>query len=409
MYPSAFVLPAADFSLYFSQDNSIDLLQRLVSNGHAAGTKICITIGGWTGSQYFSDAVATASTRATFSQNIVDMVNLYGVDGIDIDWEYPGQTGAAGNDVSSSDSTNLLAFLKLLRSQLGDDKVISLATPLNVWYGSNGNSLTDVSAFAKYIDHILLMNYDVWGASSTPGPNAPLNICADSDSDQPEANAVNAVASWMSAGMPASKIMLGVASYGYVSDSTATTLIHKRKRNTLSENESARKLAARTRSNMRGGNMMPRVDTGTHQLIARDVNYSSGPASATSTTSSEKVAQTSTSSVKDVNTSGDLSDFTNSEIEFNQILQYKALALSSTGAWYGKNGYTRKWDVCSSTPYLYNVAKSTVVTYDDPTSLKVKGAYAVSMQLKGLGMWDISGDTSDWLLTKGVRTGLGTN
>ena len=405
----AFVIPAADFSLYFTQDDSIDLLQRLIKNGHAAGTKVCVTVGGWTGSQYFSDAVATASSRATFSQNIVNMINLYGADGIDIDWEYPGQPGAAGNDVSSADSTNLLAFLKLLRSQLGTDKVISLATPLNVWYGSDGNSLTDVSPFANYIDHILLMNYDVWGASSTPGPNAPLNICAGSDSNQPEANAVNAVASWMSAGMPASKIMLGLASYAYVSDSTATTLIHKRKRSTMYEAENARRLAAKTRQNMRGRNMMPQLSAQAHALVARDaVAEASSCVSGTATTSSEKVAQTS-SSVADVGTAGDLSAFTGSEIEFNQIISYQALALSSTGVWYGKNGYTRKWDTCSSTPYLYDVARSTVVTYDDPTSLKVKAAYAVSMQLKGVGMWDISGDTSDWLLTKGVRTGLGTS
>ena len=168
------------------------------------------------------------------------MLNLYGADGIDIDWEYPGEPGAAGNEVSPKDSTNLLAFLKLLRSQLSTDKVISLATPQSVWYGSDGNPLTDVSPFANYIDHIMLMNYDTWGASSTPGPNAPLDICAGTVSNQPEANAVNAVESWMSAGMPASKIVLGIPSYGYVSDSTATTLIHKRKRSTMYEAENAR-------------------------------------------------------------------------------------------------------------------------------------------------------------------------
>ncbi|KAG8986506.1 hypothetical protein FRB90_003969 [Tulasnella sp. 427] len=67
------------------------------------------------------------------------------------------------------------------------------------------------------------MNYDVWGSSSTPGPNAPL---ADGchNSSQPLANAVAAVKSWTDAGMPASKLTLGLPAYGYISKSTATRL-----------------------------------------------------------------------------------------------------------------------------------------------------------------------------------------
>lgn len=103
---------------------------------------MCITIGGWTGSQYFSSAVADDSSRYTFATNIVAMVNAYGVDGIDIDWEYPGQNGADGNIVDSSDSDNFLIFVKLLRSMMGPDQVISMATPLNVWYGDNGQPMT---------------------------------------------------------------------------------------------------------------------------------------------------------------------------------------------------------------------------------------------------------------------------
>lgn len=271
-----------------------------------------------------------------------------------------------------------------------------------------------MSAFAPYIDHVLLMNYDVWGSSSTPGPNAPLNVCGDSD--QPEANAVNAVAAWEAAGMPASQIILGIPAYGYVSDSTATTLIHKRssndKRAAYYEAEKARKDAARARRDMRFGNMMPRLESRSSRLVARSeisVDCNTTTTMSATTTTSEKVfnsGATSTPAVKVVNTDGDLSDFMNSQIEFYQLLQYKALALSTTGVWYGKNGYKRKWDSCSSTPYLYNVARSTVVTYDDTTSIKMKGKYAASQKLRGLGMWDISGDYQ-YMLTKAARLGLG--
>lgn len=374
---AAFAIPAQDMTLYWTQWNSADLLKRTVKAGHAAGSKVCITIGGWTGSQYFSTAVSSASNRETFANNILAMVNEYGADGVDIDWEYPGQNGASGNVISSSDSANLLTFLSLLRSKFGSDKIISLATPTNVWFGSNGQPLTDVSAYAKYIDHVLIMNYDVWGASSNPGPNAPYSTC--SGSWQPGANAVAAVAAWKAAGMPANKIMLGLPAYGYVSDSTATTLIHKRSHHM--EAMEARRIAAEARVNMHDGNLRPRIVEENDEEVKRDLSKRAD--------------------------AGDISSFKNSQIQFNQLVSYKVLSLSTTGVWYGKNGYTRKWDDCSSTPYAYNQARSTVVTYDDPVSLKIKANFAREQGLAGTGMWDISGDTSDYVLTKATRAGLG--
>ena len=61
------------------------------------------------------------------------------------------------------------------------------------------------------------------GASSTPGPNAPLgNLCGTSS--QPQASAQAAFAQWTKAKFPANKLLLGLPLYGYVSKSKATTL-----------------------------------------------------------------------------------------------------------------------------------------------------------------------------------------
>ena len=63
----------------------------------------------------------------------------------------------------------------------------------------------------------------MWGASSTPGPNAPLgNLCGTSSLPQYSAQA--ALAQRTAAGFPASKLVLGLPLYGYVSQSTKTTL-----------------------------------------------------------------------------------------------------------------------------------------------------------------------------------------
>ena len=57
------------------------------------------------------------------------------------------------------------------------------------------------------------MNYDIWGSwDSTVGPNAPLD---DSCAADKQGSAMSAVKAWTSAGFPANKIILGVASYGH--------------------------------------------------------------------------------------------------------------------------------------------------------------------------------------------------
>jgi len=90
---------------------------------------------------------------------------------------------------------------------------------------ASGHPLTNVSGFAKTLDFIEIMNYDVWGPwSSSVGPNAPLDdYCVATSKRQGSATA--AVKAWTKAGMPAHQINLGAASYGHsfrVTSSNAT-------------------------------------------------------------------------------------------------------------------------------------------------------------------------------------------
>ena len=55
--------------------------------------KILISIGGWTWSKNFSDATLTDTSRKNFAESAVNIVAAYKLDGIDIDWEYPGMQG----------------------------------------------------------------------------------------------------------------------------------------------------------------------------------------------------------------------------------------------------------------------------------------------------------------------------
>lgn len=218
----AFALPTAQFDLSIPTDPSGGLLRSFVKACKAGDTKALLSIGGWGGSTYFSPAVRTSASRKTFITNILKVYNQYGLDGIDLDWEYPGQTGA-GNQLDASDTANFQTFLTELRAALPQGALITGAVSHNPWMASNGQPVQSVARAAAAMDYVMIMNYDVWGSSSVPGPNAPLaNLCGNST--QPGASAAAGVKQWSAAGMPRNKILLGIPSYGYINTSGKKTL-----------------------------------------------------------------------------------------------------------------------------------------------------------------------------------------
>ncbi|CAE7226628.1 unnamed protein product [Rhizoctonia solani] len=343
----AFAVPDENRQLVFTSDTSEDVLHRLVRAAHAHGSRVKLSIGGWTGSRYFSDAVSSDAKRRELVTNTIQMYKKFNLDGVDIDWEYPGVQGAGNNQISPQDSANFLLFLQLLRSQLPKSAKLTAATQVTPFAGPDGRPLQDVSAFAQVLDWILIMNYDIWGASPTPGPNAPLRDGCH-NSTQPDASASASIAAWMAAGFPPSQITLGLPSYGYVQTSSSKTLI---------------------------------------QRGLREEMYATG-----------------TGAVR-VKGEGEGND--SGQVQFKQLVQTGALKLNSNGNYVGAGGFNRLWDVCSSTPYLVSQNAKQVIAYDDPQSLAMKAAFARGAGLLGVNMFDVHGDTENWTLTDAIREGLG--
>lgn len=335
---------------------SDSLLKQLVSNAQKHNTKVVLSVGGWSDSKYFSSLVATSSSRSKFASSLKSYYTKYSLGGIDIDWEYPNDSGAGSNEKSASDADNFATFFTLLRKEM-PNAILSAATTQSTWNGKNGNPLKDVSKFASALDFVFVMNYDVWGSSSNPGPNAPLaNLCGNSD--QPDASAAAAVNAWTAAGMPREKILMGMPMYGYVSKSGATKL----KQRAASEDHSHRK------------------------------------------PSQEEIQQQQALLHPGQGSSFKQSQLSSGQNNFNVLVAQGYLIADGSGNYKAESGWTLKRDACSDTPYMYDHQQ--VITYDDPLSIYEKSVFSALSGIAGVGFWSIEGDTKKQELVNAAIKGL---
>ncbi|KAM5540432.1 hypothetical protein V8D89_005890 [Ganoderma adspersum] len=376
----AFAIPDQNMALNWDgSDDAPNLLMRVVSRAHASGKRVKLSVGGWTGSKYFSSAVTTPENRAVFANNLLALYRQYNLDGIDLDWEYPGQEGEKGNGVSPSDSANFLEFFRLLRATLPPEAKITAATQTVPFANTDGNPMRDLSDFAKVLDWVLLMNYDTWGSSSEPGPNAPLSD-ACGNSSQPNANALAALRAWTAAGFAPSQLVLGVPSYGYLSRSSATHLQTR---------------ALRSAPRILDPDSGPGSGSGLFALQGTRTRARRGGLLDVELTELVDSLSPDYRSNMVVNEDGGTD---NGQVQFRELPR-RFFA--------GGNGFVREWDRCSSTPFLRSQEMRQIVTYDDPASLEMKAQLVRQVGMLGVNMFDIHGDTDEWDLTDALRRGLG--
>ena len=78
--------------------------------------KVLFSIGGWTaGGSVFSEMAETAERRAMFISSVIHFLNYFGLDGIDLDWEYPGYDGAHETPTNPEDKVHFTSLMKELR------------------------------------------------------------------------------------------------------------------------------------------------------------------------------------------------------------------------------------------------------------------------------------------------------
>ncbi|KAJ0104251.1 hypothetical protein J7T55_001738 [Diaporthe amygdali] len=350
----AFAETNADGSLNLTKSNP-DQLPVFVSDAKKNNVKALVSIGGWTGSRYFSTNFGSAENRTAFVKTSLDLVSQYQLDGLDFDYEYPNRQGLGCNAINDNDTTNFLTFLQELRQQ-APNLTLTAATSLFPWNDATGARSADLSGFADVLDYLMIMNYDIYGAwATTAGPNAPLDSSCDARNNQGSGKL--GVQAWIDAGVPADKIVLGLAAYGHGFRVNETSAMN---------------------------------GTDTLQLY---------PAQ----NSSDRFQGSSWDDDPSIDECGAASPPSGTYPLWSLITE--ANFLDETAKPLPGIEYT--YDNCSQTPFLWNATSNVYVSYDDAQSITVKGQYIVNTGLKGFALWEAGGDYNNILVDAARKsTGL---
>jgi chitinase len=184
----AFAIPNADGSVG-AIENGAKLTQACQA-AHANGKRCLLSFGGWNnGNDSGFEALAgNATARTNFANACLNLINQYGLDGVDFDWEYP----------EADDSGRYGQMIDAVRARIGTGKLITAAVAN---HGSNGQAVKDNLGKMNFV---MAMSYDGDGGAG----HAPYNY------------AVQAMDFW-----GGNKVFLGVPFYARPSWAGYSTLL----------------------------------------------------------------------------------------------------------------------------------------------------------------------------------------
>jgi len=176
--------------------------------------KILVSVGGWSWSGGFSDMALTRQSRKRFIDSAVVLLQRHRLDGLDVDWEYPGQKGL-NNTNRPEDKENCTALMSEARAALdaagkaeGKRYLLTMATGGNdAWIEH-----TEMDKLQASLDFVNIMTYDMAGDWN---PMTSHHAALFTNPANPKGGSCARSADrFLAAGVPASKIVLGTPFYG---------------------------------------------------------------------------------------------------------------------------------------------------------------------------------------------------
>lgn len=168
--------------------------------------KIILSLGGWGGCPTCTDVFNSETGRKEFALSVLQLLQTYHADGLDLDWEYPAIASNPGYKYMPEDRTNFTLLIKLLRQTFGNAYELSFAA------GGFEEFLIKSVEWEKVmpeLDYVNMMTYDlVNGYSKRTGHLTSLYPTPDQFESTDYA-----IRYLDSIGVPMQKVVIGLAFY----------------------------------------------------------------------------------------------------------------------------------------------------------------------------------------------------
>ncbi|KAH6669729.1 glycoside hydrolase superfamily [Plectosphaerella plurivora] len=201
----AFALIGEDYRLQAMSKSDFDLWPQMA--GHHRGDpslKVSISVGGWAvRSSSFSSMAQRPASRSIFIKSVINFMDTYAFDGIDLYWEYPGIPEEGG---SLNDGSNYVHLVREMREALGVGVEISVVIPSAYHYLRH----YDLAGMTKYINWFNLKSYDMHGPNG--GDNGWKDLKIQTHSNLTEID--NTLDLLWHEGVQPSQVVFGLAFYG---------------------------------------------------------------------------------------------------------------------------------------------------------------------------------------------------
>ncbi|WP_281613912.1 glycosyl hydrolase family 18 protein [Flammeovirga sp. SubArs3] len=143
----------------------------MIKIAHDNGIRVMASIGGWSMCKHFPEMAADPVKKQRFLDDCKILIDEYGFDGIDIDWEYPGPFAGMNFTGTEDDYHNFTVLMQEIRALVGPDRLVTAA------FSAAPAKLKNLEweELDKVMDYYNMMSYDFHGGwSGIAGHNSPL-------------------------------------------------------------------------------------------------------------------------------------------------------------------------------------------------------------------------------------------
>jgi chitinase len=182
--------------------------RELTGAAHQAGVKVVLSLGGWGWDKQFASIVSKPEAEDLYIKSVMEMIDRFDYDGIDLDWEYPDT------------QEEVIGFERLTRrfrkalDELGRKKGRSMVVTMAASANPGTLRWLDKSFLLETMDWVNVMTYDYAGQwTEYAGHHSPL-FASPRQTDGPRSTERTMRYLVEKRGLPANRLAVGIPLYG---------------------------------------------------------------------------------------------------------------------------------------------------------------------------------------------------